>query len=63
MFALPRLEGTGIWEEIVNTARPIGARLIRRQGVNLVSHSVILLRYLEDADRLADAGRESAGPA
>jgi isoamylase len=62
LFRLPPLDG-GMWEEIVNTARPIGTRLIRRRGVNLVSHSVILLRYLEDAERLADAGREPpAGP-
>jgi isoamylase len=55
LFALPRLEG-GIWEEILNTARPIGSRLIRRSGINLVSHSAILLRYLEDAERLTGAG-------
>jgi isoamylase len=59
LFQVPRLEGPGMWEEIVNTARPIGSRLIRRRGVNLVSHSVILLRYLEDAERLADAGRDA----
>jgi glycogen operon protein len=60
LFQPPRLEGgAGMWEEIVNTARPIGSRLIRRRGVNLVSHSVILLRYLEDAERLADAGRDA----
>jgi hypothetical protein len=59
LFQVPRLEGAGMWEEIVNTARPIGSRLIRRRGVNLVSHSVILLRYLEDAERLADAGRDA----
>jgi glycogen operon protein len=63
LFQLPRLEGGGMWEEIVNTARPIGTRLIRRRGVNLVSHSVILLRYLEDAERLAEAGRDATRPA
>jgi glycogen operon protein len=62
LFQLPRLDGAGMWEEIVNTARPIGTRLIRRRGVNLVSHSVILLRYLEDAERLAGAGRETPPP-
>jgi isoamylase len=60
LFQLPRLDGAGMWEEIVNTARPIGSRLIRRRGVNLVSHSVILLRYLEDAQRLREAGRTSS---
>jgi glycogen operon protein len=59
LFQLPRLDPAGMWEEIVNTSRPIGSRLIRRAGVNLVSHSVILLRYLEDAERLAGAGRET----
>jgi glycogen operon protein len=55
LFSLPRLDG-GLWEEIVNTARPIGSRLIRRGGINLVSHSAILLRYLADAERLTGAG-------
>jgi hypothetical protein len=30
--------------------------LIRRGGINLVSHSAILLRYLADAERLTGAG-------
>jgi glycogen operon protein len=63
LFSVPRLEGGGMWEEIVNTSRPIGSRLIRRGGINLVSHSAVLLRYLEDAQRLADAGAGRAGPA
>jgi glycogen operon protein len=62
LFSLPRLEGGGMWQEIVNTSRPVGSRLIRRGGINLVAHSAILLRYLEDAQRLADAGAGRAGP-
>ncbi len=56
LFVLPRLDG-GMWEEVVNTARPAGTRLIRRRGVNLVAHSLILLRFVEDAERLAAARR------
>jgi isoamylase len=46
MFALPRVERPGIWEEMLNTART-GSRLVRRPTVNLTAHSVILLRYAE----------------
>jgi isoamylase len=46
VFALPRMERTGAWEEVVNTARhDVGARPVRKPTVNLTAHSVIMLRY------------------
>jgi glycogen operon protein len=45
-FTLPVLERPGLWQEILNTARP-GERLVRKPFVNLTAHSVILLRYAE----------------
>jgi glycogen operon protein len=46
VFTLPRVERSGVWEEVLNTARP-GRRLVRKPTVNLTAHSVILLRYAE----------------
>ncbi len=49
MFALPDLEAAGAWQEVLNTARPeTGTRIVRTRAVNLVAHSLILLRYGED---------------
>jgi hypothetical protein len=47
----PKLAEGGLWEEIVNTARPTGTRLIRRRGVNLTAHSLILLRWVSAAEQ------------
>ena len=44
-FELPAVEGPGLWHEAVNTARPEMTRVIRTRGVNLVAHSLLLLRY------------------
>jgi isoamylase len=47
-FALPKVEGTGVWQELLNTARPgTPVRTINRPGMNLVAHSLILLRIGE----------------
>jgi isoamylase len=43
-FALPRLEGAGQWFEEINTARVDGARALKAAGLNLVAHSLVLLR-------------------
>jgi isoamylase len=43
-FALPRLEGAGQWFEEINTARVDGARPLKAAGLNLVAHSLVLLR-------------------
>jgi isoamylase len=51
LFILPPQGRAGVWREILNTARQ-GERVIRRAGLNLVAHSLILLRF-EDADRIA----------
>jgi len=40
-FAMPDGGRDGVWEELVNTARP-GPRVIRRSAVNLVARSFIL---------------------
>jgi isoamylase len=47
---LPRLKGNGLWHEVLNTARPGHARVVRREALNLVAHSLILLRF-EGAER------------
>jgi isoamylase len=48
-FELPKVEGAGLWQELVNTARPEGRRTVRTPGVNLVAHSLILLRFEQEA--------------
>ncbi len=47
-FTLPRIERAGLWDEVLNTARP-GSHPLRRPAVTLQAHSVILLRYREIA--------------
>jgi isoamylase len=54
-FALPELERVGVWQEILNTARPDTMRLVRTRAVNLVAHSLILLRFGADPDPAAGA--------
>jgi len=49
-YTLPRVEWPGIWEELLNTARPPGARRVHGSMVNLTAHSVILLRFNERLD-------------
>jgi isoamylase len=51
LFILPSQDRAGAWREILNTARG-GERVIRRAGLNLVAHSLILLRF-EERDRIA----------
>jgi isoamylase len=46
-FQLPKVEGPGIWQEILNTARPGSTRVVRNWALNLVAHSLILLRFGE----------------
>jgi len=43
-YTLPKLTSTGMWEELLNTARR-GTRLIRQPTLNLTAHSLILLRF------------------
>jgi isoamylase len=52
-FELPKVDGPGVWQELVNTARPEGRRAVRTLGVNLVAHSLILFRLGEEAARAA----------
>jgi glycogen operon protein len=47
-FQLPKVEGPGIWHEILNTARPGTSRVVKNWALNLVAHSLILLRFGED---------------
>jgi len=44
-YTLPRVDGSGFWEELVNTARSLGARRIGGPTVNLTAHSCIVLRH------------------
>ncbi len=47
-YTLPRMESPGLWEELVNTARPGPyARQMRNDAVNLTAHSSMLLRHTE----------------
>jgi hypothetical protein len=41
---LPKDRGPGAWEELLNTARA-GARVVKTPAVNLVAHSLVLLRH------------------
>jgi len=43
-FALPALDRPGTWTEIINTAHP-HPRPVRQNRVNLVAHSLMLLRH------------------
>jgi isoamylase len=45
-FVLPSVQEAGRWHEVLNTARP-GPRPARQGAVNLVAHSLILLRHGE----------------
>jgi glycogen operon protein len=47
-YTLPRMENPGLWEELLNTARPgPWARQMRTDAVNLTAHSSLLLRHSE----------------
>jgi isoamylase len=47
-YILPRMERPGLWEELLNTARPgPWARQVRNDAVNLTAHSSLLLRHSE----------------
>ncbi|HZD78568.1 MAG TPA: glycogen debranching protein GlgX [Actinomycetota bacterium] len=49
-FVLPKVEGPGLWLELINTARP-GSRVVKTGTVNLVAHSLLLLRFGEERTR------------
>ncbi|MHB8188886.1 MAG: glycogen debranching protein GlgX [Ferrimicrobium sp.] len=46
LYTLPRVVERGVWEELVNTARP-GSRLVRSSTLRLTGHSTVLLRRSE----------------
>jgi isoamylase len=47
-YILPRMESPGLWEELLNTARPgPWTRQVRNDAVNLTAHSSLLLRHSE----------------
>jgi isoamylase len=52
-ITLPRLEGSGVWHEVLNTARPGHTRAVRREALNLVAHSLMLLQF-EGAERSSE---------
>ncbi len=49
-WTLPRVERAGMWEELLNTARPPGARGVQGSTVNATAHSIMLLRHTEHVD-------------
>ena len=51
-YTLPRMETPGLWEELLNTARPgPWERQVRNDAVNLTAHSSLLLRHSERIER------------
>jgi glycogen operon protein len=47
-YALPTMELPGVWEEVLNTARPgPWTRIVRNNNINLNAHSSVLLRHTE----------------
>ncbi|HEU5002652.1 MAG TPA: glycogen debranching protein GlgX [Actinomycetota bacterium] len=46
-FVLPKLPTQGIWEELLNTNHPGPSRPVKTPALNLLSYSLMLLRYLE----------------
>jgi isoamylase len=46
-FVLPRMQGPGMWTEVVNTVQPGATRSLRQPALNLNAHSLILLRHGE----------------
>jgi glycogen operon protein len=47
-YALPTMELPGVWEEVLNTARPgPWTRIVRNNAINLNAHSSVLLRHTE----------------
>jgi glycogen operon protein len=54
-FQLPKLERPGVWQELLNTARPGSSSVIRQPALNLIAHSLILLGFTEAADQLGSS--------
>ncbi|HEX9824121.1 MAG TPA: glycogen debranching protein GlgX [Actinomycetota bacterium] len=49
-FVLPTVPGgPGLWSEVLNTAQPGSARVLRKVALNLQAHSLMLLRFAERA--------------
>jgi len=48
-FVVPQLDRAGVWEEVVNTARP-GRRAVRRRAINLVAHSFVLVELTREPE-------------
>ena len=49
-FQLPRIDRAGLWQEMVNTARPGSIRAVTTPAVRLSAHALVLLRHGPDAD-------------
>jgi len=46
-FAPPKLEGRGVWQELLNTAHPGPPRPVKAPALNLPAFSLLLLRFGE----------------
>jgi isoamylase len=46
-FVLPEKRGTGVWQELLSTAHPGPARLIKTPAINLLGFSLFLLHFVE----------------
>jgi len=44
-FTLPEVSGAGVWQELLNTARPGATRVVRHPALSLVAHSLVLVRF------------------
>jgi glycogen operon protein len=49
LFTLPDIEEPGNWHELVNTARAVGHRVVKVQGVRLGPRSLVLLSHAHAA--------------
>jgi len=46
-FTLPRVEGRGVWRELLNTAHPGPPRPVKAPALKLLAFSLLLLRFGE----------------
>jgi isoamylase len=62
-FAVPGMSGPGVWQELVNTAKPGSAKPAKgRAAVSLGAHSLILLRFISDAVEASGGAAGRAEP-
>ena len=43
--AMPEVPEPGVWQELLNTARPEATPVLRTPGINVLAHSLVLLGH------------------